>query len=81
MAEIVDMLANTNTGQASYLTKTNQSNEDSPISDRNDKELDVEEQLVIQSNEPPEMVEDEIPSARRRPRQDIKPVIRIGIDE
>ena len=80
VAEIVDVLADTNIGQASDLTKANQSNEESSTFVRNDKELDVEEQPVIQANETPEMLE-ETPLARRRPRRDIKPVIRLGIDE
>ena len=67
MAEIVDVLADANIGQASDLTKANQSSEESPLSDRNDKELDVKEQPVIQANETPEMLED-TPLARRRPR-------------
>ena len=80
MAEIVDVLADANIGQANDLTKANQSSKESPLSDRNDKELDVKEQPEIQANETPEMLED-TPLARRRPRRDIKPVIRLAIDE
>ena len=77
---VAEIVHNTNIGQASDLTKANQSNEESSTFDRNDKELDVEEQPVIQANETPEMLE-ETPLAPRRPRRDIKPVIRLGIDE
>ena len=75
------MLADTNTGQASDLRKAYESNEEIPITVKNDKGRNAEEQLVIQANEPPEMVEDETLLARRRPRRDIKPVIRLGIDK
>ena len=74
------MLVDTNIGQASDLTKANQSNEESSTFDRNDKELDVEEQPVNQAKETPEMLE-ETPLALRHSRRDIKPVIRLGIDE
>ena len=80
VVEIVEVLADTNIGHASDLTKANQSNEESPTAVRNDQELDLEEQPVTQANETPEMLE-ETPLARRRPRRDIKPVIRLGIDE
>ena len=79
--EIVDMLDDTNTGQSSDLRDSNQSNQETPITVKNDKERDAKEQPVNQANDPPEMLEDENPMARRRPGRDIKPVIRLGIDE
>ena len=78
--EIVDKLADANIGQGSDLRESNQSNEECPLADRNAQELDVEEQPVTQANETPETLK-ETPLARRRPRRDIKPVIRLGTDE
>ena len=57
VVEMVDMTADTNTGQWRNLRGSNQSNEETPMTITNHKERDAEEQPVIRANEPPEVLD------------------------